>query len=466
MSAPDLTTEIMNRFRGAGIETHSTILLGAGASVSSGLPNWDTFAIRLLLQSGSIADSKTAQLLLNHQDPTMVVEAARAAFGERWEKGLRKALYQDVPTLEPSPLHLAALNHYLTGDCLDTTLVTLNFDTLIEQAYYEETSESLTSHSDGMANDKNKAVHHLHGVISPTSSQDVVLTLTDFYGLITESDPWQLRLLQLAVSRGALIIAGTSYRDPDLRQWLHIVLRGKPANHAALVILARESFSLSRSEFHQVQQALLDQWVAIGLEPILLQDHADAAQIIKELRFLHRADYLSPQERSLSIWDAHADSFDQLQQEYSDQLGLDASLLQDLLMAEKLNLSLWLSNARGSLVRWASQDRIYRDVSQLREIETGHDSAWIAGEVLGVEEVLFKDLGVGHKGQWQSVLALPILASHPTLPVHVTAVLTVGLPKVRTEFESLQLLWDREARQIADTWGTRLSAVAFGDLGN
>ncbi|XBH21508.1 SIR2 family protein [Jonesiaceae bacterium BS-20] len=464
MSAPDLTSEIMDRFRSAGVESHSTILLGAGASVTSGLPNWDTFAIRLLLQSGSTVDSQTSQLLLNHQDPTIVVEAAKVAFGDRWEKALRKALYQEVPTLEPSPLHLAALNHYLMGDGPDTTLVTLNFDTLIEQAYQEETNQELLSHSDGSATDENEAVHHLHGVISPTSSHDVVLTLTDFYSLMTEKDTWQLRLLQQAVSRGALLIAGTSYRDPDLRQWLHIALREKPAHHTALVMLARESFLLSRREFDQVQQALRDQWVAIGLEPILLQDHADAAQIIRELRYLHRTDYLSPQERTMSIWEAHTNSFDRLQREYSDQLRLDASLLKGVLMADRLNLSLWLSNAQSGLVRWASQDRIYRDVSQLREIETGHDSSWIAGEALGAEEILFKDLGDGHHGQWQSVLALPILASHPIFPVHVTAVLTVGLPKVRTEFESLQLLWDQAARQVADAWGTRLSSVAFGDL--
>lgn len=116
MSAPDLTADLMQNFLTSGADSHSTLLLGAGASTTSGLPDWDTFAIRLLLQSGSVKTKESARLLLSRQDPLIVVEAARAASGSHWHKKLRSALYEGVQSVEPSPLHLAAVGHLLGGD--------------------------------------------------------------------------------------------------------------------------------------------------------------------------------------------------------------------------------------------------------------------------------------------------------------------------------------------------------------
>ena len=133
MSAPDLNAETMAQFRDAGVEQHSTILLGAGASITSGLPSWDEFATSLLIDSGAV-DKRSAELLLARQDPIIAVEAARAADEATWKQRLRDALYKSVGTLaslSPSPLHLAAVGHYLERKDR-RSLVTLNFDVLLE----------------------------------------------------------------------------------------------------------------------------------------------------------------------------------------------------------------------------------------------------------------------------------------------------------------------------------------------
>ncbi|MBX4378169.1 SIR2 family protein, partial [Mycobacterium tuberculosis] len=82
-----------------------------------------------------------------------------------------------------------------------------------------------------------------------------------------------------AVARGALLIAGTSYRDPDLRHWLHAALKDKPDDRAAIVMLAREGFALTKTQFKMAREVLANQWRAVGIEPVLLEDHADAAQL-------------------------------------------------------------------------------------------------------------------------------------------------------------------------------------------
>lgn len=203
VSAPDITTEIIEQFRDSGAQAHSTILLGAGASTGSGLPDWDTLATRLLLDSSSVRDVKTASLLVKRQDPMLVVEAARVASGEAWPQLLRTALYAGIDSPEPSPLHLAAVGHLVDGDGNDTSLATLNFDTLLELAVEEETGNQAFASTDGLKRAHRYTVHHLHGVIRPHSSDSVVLTLSDFTALIANEESWQLNYLKNAVARGA-----------------------------------------------------------------------------------------------------------------------------------------------------------------------------------------------------------------------------------------------------------------------
>ena len=224
MSAPDLSSSEMKQFAVSGAESHLTILLGAGASTTSGLPDWDTFATRLLLESGSVTDPAIAKLLVERQDPLLVVEAARSAFGDRWNQQLRRALYDDV---------------------------------------------------------------------------------------------------------------------------------------------------------------------------------------------------------------------------------------------ERLNVTLWIADGEGKLVRWAAQDRLHRDVAVLRRVETGHDSPWVSGQALGAETLLFQDLEESGNGQWRSVLALPIPIPHPDLPTLSAAVLTIGLPEPASRFERTSLLWGEPLSELGNKWGERLSSVAF-----
>ncbi len=453
----------MDRFRNSGADVHTTILLGAGASTTSGLPDWDTFATRLLLQSRSVLEEETAKLLLSRQDPLIVVEAARVAFGKKWEPKLRNALYDGVSSLDPSPLHLAAVGHFLAGKGEDSSLVTLNFDTLLEEAIQGEMGCEAIAVVDAEPHDSAHAVHHLHGVITPTRTESVILTLSDFTSLIAASDSWQSEYFRSALSRGALVIAGTSYRDPDVRQWLHAAVHEHRAENSAFVLLAREGFAVSKEDFKRIEIALSDQWKAVGLTPVLLQDHSDAAQIIRELRHFHGDDYQSPQERAVEVWHRHSRDFDELQLKYVERLEVGAATMKEALDVMKLNLTLWLSDGEGRLARWAAQDRLYRDFDALRTVETGHDSPWIAGRALGADALLFQDLDHDGTKQWKSVLAIPVPVRHPNFPTLSSAVLTIGLPDSASRFESSNLTWGPPLAELADELGSLLSSVAFGE---
>lgn len=461
VSAPDLTAAMMSQFAESGADRHLTLLLGAGASTSSGLPDWDELAIRLLLRSKAVSSREAAAMLVERQDPLLVAEAARKAPGANWNRSVQAALYHDVAGPTPTALHIAAAGHLLAGDGTDTTLVTLNFDTLLESAIRDGTTEPVESRIDAERSAGSHAVHHLHGIVATDEVRGVVLTLSDFNELLGDSDSWQLTMLRRAIRSGALVIAGTSYRDPDLRRWLHVALAEQPREHAALVLLARQGFGLTRTEFAEVENALAGQWGAVGLEPVILEDFTDAAQIVRELRHVHDSGYRAPQERARDVWNAHAAAFDALQPVYSDQLAEDADVLRTALDVDQLNVTLWLADANGRIARWAAQDRRYRAVGDLRLIDSGHDSRWIAGQALGGENILFQDLDTPGTRRWSTVLAVPIRVEHSGLPEFATAVISVGLPGAAKDYEPSAVLWLDSILTIANAWSTRLVEATF-----
>ena len=463
MSAPDLTAAMIDQLAQSGAEKHLTLLLGAGASTSSGLPGWDELAIRLLLRSKSVDSREAASLLVARQDPLLVAEAARKAPGANWNRSVKAALYEGIDHLTPSALHIATAAHILDGNRNDTTLLTLNFDTLLEAAIQVGTQQAVEARIGGQPPADGYAVHHLHGIVTNEVVRGMVLTLSDFNELLGDSESWQLDLIRFAVREGALLIAGTSYRDPDLRRWLHVALAEQPPEHATIVLLARQGFELSRADFQKVKKALADQWSAVGLSPIILEDFTDAAQMIRELRHVHKDEYRSPQERSRFVWDAHASSFATLQNAYSNQLVADAELLREAFNVDQLNVTFWLADAQGRLARWAAQDRRYRALDDLRLIDSGHDSRWVAGRALGSEEILFQDLDTDGIQRWSTVLAAPIRVEHSGLPEFATAVISVGLPGLAKDYEAAADDWLDTVLTIANSWSTRLIAACLSE---
>jgi hypothetical protein len=279
--------------------------------------------------------------------------------------------------------------------------------------------------------------------------------------VLSDEKSWQLEYLRSALSRGAVIIAGTSYRDPDVRQWFHAARKTAPTGHAVLVLLARQGFNMDKSDFLALEAALLKQWEAVGFRAILLNDHSDAAQVIRELRFVNDASYMAPQERAKAIWQHHQSQFDALQKEYVKALRKDSETIRPALDTDESNTTLWLSNGDGQLIRWAAEDRIYLDSAGLRSVRTGFDSPWIAGRALGADTLLIQDIDSASTSRWKSVLAIPIPAPHPKLPPMSAAVLTIGLPKRAEEYESSKLLWVEILTAIADTWSGRLTQHVF-----
>lgn len=466
MTAAEIDRGVINVLQDAitGKDRYA-VLLGAGASAGVGLPGWDALSLRLLTLSGAISDESTAAAFLTAQDPALAAEAAKKSTSD-WDALLVEGLYGDAPTdLRPGALHLAVANLALNRKIGDVGLFTLNFDLLIEDALtlvadelgvaantFPRTSSSPRAPSNAFE------VHHLHGAIDRTNgvARDVVLTLSQFNALVNTPRPWQVAELGNVLSYGPLILAGTSYRDPDIRAWLSQLTPTSTSD--VIVFLARQGLGLSKTQFDNVIDSLTEQWIAIGVQPVITQDHADAAQVLTELPYIAELTYRTPHERATALWELCSSNFDTLQAEHSDALEHDLRHLQTV-MSSDASIVLWLSDASGQAVKWAAADRIYKHVDTLRRVPAGHDSAWIVGQCLGSNEILAKDLRQVPDGtkRWQYVIALPITVERPGGPPFTFASVTVALDYVPDVDEVDG--WLQELAPIVEKWTDTLSSL-------
>lgn len=237
-----------------------------------------------------------------------------------------------------------------------------------------------------------------------------------------------------------------------MRQWLSEL----ESDHEVVVLLAREGLGLDRDQFARVQAALIAQWAAINVQAVVLQDHADAAQVLRELPYLHRSAYSPPQERAQALWERHREDFTRLQGEHAAQLEADLARLRPHL-GDQANLTLWLADGTGQLIRWAAQDRLYRHPDQLRRVAVGHDSLWVAGQCLGRNDPIARDLAdlAGSTRRWRSVVASPVVVELDGGPAFPAAALSSAVPE---PLHSQDVdAWEQTLTELAEEWGRRLA---------
>jgi hypothetical protein len=468
VAACELGSEVLDQLFPVATAPHLSVLVGAGASIAAGLPSWDELALRLLSGAGAIDDAATARAYIASQDPTVAAEAARAVC-EDWSTLVRQSLYGDAEDLYPRALHLAVANLAATRPDA-VSLLTVNFDDLLEDAVRDAVAElGRTEQVESRAAASPRAgsgtheVQHLHGLLPKDGSRaagDLVLTLSDFNNLAATAHPWQASALTEAMSRGPLLLVGTSYRDVDIRQWLHAVrvqLDAHGGNVVALV--ARESLGLSRREFADVGGALRQQWSAIGIHALLLQDHAEAAQVLRELPAVLSDGYRVPAMRTADFFAQQLDAFSNVQAQHSELLDADRDNL-PLGAGLSSDLTLWLADGSDSLVRWASHDRVYRTPAKLRRVPLGHDSPWAAARAMSQSEVLVQrpERPYSDIRRWRTVVAAPVTASLPGGPNLVVGALSAATTARLDQAEETE--WRTALADLVETWAGRLGIGA------
>lgn len=468
LSASDLDDQQVAILREIVSSQHVSVLIGAGASIPSGMPSWHQLA-RSLVEAAGLFDGDTDSItrLLNSQDPLMVAELVKANVNDepRWRELLRSSLYESQPTPSASAVHLAVARLVVERASGSTSLLTLNFDVLLEDALrsaYEElrSGKEVASRSVDRrpAGGDLQVVHHLHGVVSPDGEDegDVVLSLSEFVGL--GNDAWQFHELQLSLQQGPLLIAGSSYSDPDMRQWIWTLTKNEN-HHAVVALIGRADTGLTSRQFESARDALSRQWESIGVHPVFLPDFADPAQLVLEGLSGDDPKYQPPSRRLSSAFALVLAEFERFQDDHAAVLASDLEVLRTQL-GDESNVTLWLCDGTGQLVRWASADRRYRAPELLRRIPIQNESRWISSEAAARNEIIAREPSDDPDltRRWRSVVAAPITVDLPHGPPVLGAILSSATPSKLGEHDIDA--WSETLKERANGWTVRLEELA------
>lgn len=261
----DFVARVRERNRGL------VLMVGAGASIASGLPNWTELNARLLsnflrekhpdIDFDPRSLEVAAHVFQERFGREAAVDLVRNELRNDYFDALREALYPIEPT--PSSVHYeAAAFAFRPGR--PRPLYTFNFDGLLEEAMRELGSR----HSVARARRQPSEIFHLHGKLLRNGEREgaIVLSERDFHHVANE--PALEDELASVFTRNDVLLVGLSLADPRLRRLL--LSRRRMGSSRNKVFLLREvsrgepgadiSTRLSHGLVRRYEPAFWDDW--------------------------------------------------------------------------------------------------------------------------------------------------------------------------------------------------------------
>jgi hypothetical protein len=267
---PQFIPAQLDQLRGAFNRGRLTLYLGAGLSLASGLPTWNTL-VATLYYSAVSADwggkwrpfpnylFALGEWLLKQsgEPPEVIAGKVESYYGQqnggqrdRFEQQFLKILYS--PWEQGGNIHVPSVQDLRAGNellnaaallCEATTegrglysVVTTNYDCLLEKALEGGPAEGrfvpvwrslMAPTGEGRAGSAKKGIYHVHGYLPPPSESpgspfnEILLTEAHYHAAASELYSWSNLCLIRCFSSSIGLIAGMSMTDRNLRRLLH-----------------------------------------------------------------------------------------------------------------------------------------------------------------------------------------------------------------------------------------------------
>ncbi|MFJ5537598.1 SIR2 family protein [Vreelandella titanicae] len=243
-----------------------SIFLGAGISVSCGLPDWGG----LLTSLHEVADAREA----HYADDDDVANMARAVFAESFNSVVADCLYRDG--LEISESALAIVKSGVRS------MVCFNFDDVMEEIYQSECIQHrvvLNGEKFNLNND-HVTIFHPHGYLGRFDSKEeqqrskIILSKSDYEDLYHQHY-CLTNLIQLSMLMAKTVLfVGMSMTDPNIIRLLKKAREAGVLNwHYALMKVENEEYVISQTKRLR----------AIGVDPVWYKEYCDIPRIIQRL---------------------------------------------------------------------------------------------------------------------------------------------------------------------------------------
>lgn len=226
-----------------------SLFLGAGLSISCGLPGWDNLLNMLIssLRNNKALSVNDYYACMNDSHESLLIKArylkqfyteAKMSF----VSNIREVLYKQVD--DEGELLKSVVRLIKTGNV--ATVISYNYDDLLEEALQKESIKFTPIDRSNRPVIGTLPILHIHGFIPREEDADyernVVLSEEDYHSLYRNAYHWA-NIEQLhALSQTTCYFIGLSLKDPSLRRLLDIAYERGYGNAVHYAFLRRNEF--------------------------------------------------------------------------------------------------------------------------------------------------------------------------------------------------------------------------------
>lgn len=293
-------TQAINELSKAHHNGRLTLVCGAGVSVGAGIPAWNNLLLGLLEKMmASISTNEDLSLKISDANDFQQRYGASALIlgkylksnlGKDFSSELRDALYKKNPNTSDVIEAIVEISRpQRDGKPLDS-VITFNFDNLIEEALERNRVKHKSIYSEGMRSKASELpIYHVHGYLPRKGriqkDNDIVFSEDAYHSQFIDSFSWS-NLIQLnKLSHNTCLFIGLSLTDPNLRRLLDVANR-KNSNKFINHFIIKKTLSLQNgkdrvddlAEFLEEQDAN-----EFGLNVIWVNEFEEIAPIVKSI---------------------------------------------------------------------------------------------------------------------------------------------------------------------------------------
>jgi len=293
-------------------------MLGAGASIDAGIPNWDELCTELLssltkklMKEKDLTLDEKSSMLLNEKlkkengnSPLLQIRYIRAGLKEEFEKSLQNILYANCTFNSPLLKEITKLANPPRNRKGLKSIINFNFDDLIEVNLnkLDINNKSIYRESDKEDTDA-LSIYHVHGYIPSKHSKKgdnelspLVFSEEGYHKVFQEPYHWS-NLVQLNhLKESTCLLIGLSMTDPNLRRILEIAAKKTNEQCHHYVILKREDLidkslpaakaeNIALKKFNLANYGIQEEVMKeLGINILWIESYQEIPGIIKKIR--------------------------------------------------------------------------------------------------------------------------------------------------------------------------------------
>lgn len=226
----------------------SVLFLGAGVSASANVPNWNELLKGLMnhkdVYCKDYYDEVYQEMNFSNLMTARYIRKVANLDKKSLVESVRKLLYSNK---EYESDLVAAICAMVKGNDKVRSIITYNYDTLIEEGLNNIGKRSFSIYKNNRGEGNDFPIYHVHGIVYRNSFsdafEDIVLSEEDYHDVYSQVFDWSNVEQLHALTRCTCFFIGLSLKDPNLRRLLEIAKKrsGKSVRHYAF--LERTSFS-------------------------------------------------------------------------------------------------------------------------------------------------------------------------------------------------------------------------------